>query len=77
MAPIQRTAARLAPTDSSKSIVPNRITAAFNEMKVVCPDAIRLYAVCVSNQHTAGILEKGSCETEFEAVKKCFRRVRY
>jgi hypothetical protein len=77
MPPIQRTAARLAPDPSKGSILPNRMTAAFNEMKKVCPDAIRVYATCVSNQHTAGILEKGSCESEFASVKDCFRGVRY
>ena len=74
MPAIRATAARL--TDPSKSIPPNRMTAAFNNMKEVCPDTIRLYASCVSNNHGAGVLEKGSCEAEFQAVKDCFRGVR-
>lgn len=74
MPAIRPTTARLKGTTAS--IAPNRLTAAFNEMKTVCPDAIRLYATCVSNHHSAGNLEKGSCEKEFQAVKECFRGTR-
>lgn len=74
MPAIRPTPARL--KDTTASIAPNRLTAAFNEMKTVCPDAIRLYATCVSNHHSAGNLEKGSCENEFQAVKECFRGTR-
>ncbi len=75
MPAIQRTAARAA-VDPSKPIVPNRLTVAFNKMKEFCPDAIRLYATCVSNNHAAGSLEKDACASEFTAVKDCFRRSR-
>mmetsp|Transcript_4185 Transcript_4185/g.6137 ORF Transcript_4185/g.6137 Transcript_4185/m.6137 type:complete len:87 (-) Transcript_4185:407-667(-) len=80
MPAIQKTVQRLKPAASSSSsnsiIQPNRMTAAFNEMKNACPDAIRLYATCVSDHHIIGSLEKGSCENEFNAVKDCFRGVR-
>mmetsp|Transcript_19978 Transcript_19978/g.29202 ORF Transcript_19978/g.29202 Transcript_19978/m.29202 type:complete len:83 (-) Transcript_19978:241-489(-) len=79
MPAIQKTAARLTSDPSkviSRSIPPNRMTAAFNEMKDICPDAIRLYATCVSNNHTSGHLEKDSCTSEFAAVKDCFRNTR-
>eukprot|EP01083_Nonionella_stella_P106666 308071_1 len=63
-------------SNTNSIIQPNRMTAAFNEMKNVCPDAIRLYATCVSDHHIIGNLEKGSCANEFKAVKDCFRGVR-
>ena len=64
-------------SDPSKILrPPNRMTTAFNAMKKTCPDAIRTYATCVATQHQLGDLEKGSCQDEFAAVKKCFQSVR-
>jgi len=75
MPAIRATTARL--SDPSKSIPPNRMTVAFNKMKEICPDSIRLYAICVSNNHSSGVLERGACESEFRAVKDCFRGIRH
>jgi hypothetical protein len=79
MTAIQKTLVRLssASSDVTKNpIPPNRLTSAFNKMKEVCPDAIQLYATCVTNHHTLGSLEKDCCAQEFSAVKDCFRSVR-
>ncbi len=62
--------------DAAASIPPNRLTSAFNKMKEECPDAIRLYATCVTNHHKLGSLEKDCCADEFKAVKDCFRSIR-
>jgi hypothetical protein len=63
-------------TTADDSIPPNRMTSAYNEMKKVCPDAIRLYATCVMNHSQLGSLEKDCCKMEFSQVKECFRSVR-
>lgn len=54
---------------------PNRLTATFSEMKLICPDAIKLYGTCVANHHSAGNLDRNSCAKEFAVVKDCFRSV--
>lgn len=46
-------------------------------MQQTCPDAIRSYAACVMAANESDEeLKQGSCATEFEAVKDCFRTVR-
>jgi hypothetical protein len=72
--------------DSSASQVPidrphNRMTVIYSQMQRVCPDDIKAYATCVqqandSDENEIG-LTKGCCESEFQKVKDCFRRVRY
>ncbi len=79
MTAIRRTVPRLSASSSSSlgnEIPPNRLTTALNKMKEVCPDAIRLYAVCIRNNHKLGSLEKDCCAKEFAAVKDCFVSVR-
>ena len=81
MTAIQKTLIRLsaATPETPKgpiTIPPNRMTSAFNQMKETCPDAIRLYATCVTNHHKLGSLEKDCCVQEFSAVKDCFHSVR-
>ena len=79
MPPIHKTLHNLAASGPDPSKVlrpPNRMTAAFNGMKKTCPDAIRTYATCVTTHHQMGDLEKGSCQEEFAAVKRCFQSVR-
>mmetsp|Transcript_14014 Transcript_14014/g.30445 ORF Transcript_14014/g.30445 Transcript_14014/m.30445 type:complete len:102 (+) Transcript_14014:106-411(+) len=77
---LSRTYPRLASAASSppsSSIPrPNRFTAAFNEMKRACPDEMKSYADCVLLGHKAGSLERGTCQQEFDLVKKCFKEVR-
>ena len=77
---IHKTFIRLSSSSSDTSIkapiLPNRMTVAYNKMKEVCPDAIRLYATCVVNHQNLGSLEKECCAAEFAAVKDCFRSVR-
>jgi hypothetical protein len=74
MPAIQTTAARL--TSKSPGVIrPNKLTVAFNEMKLVCPDAIKLYANCVSTHHNNSTLDKNCCAEEFAVVKECFRSV--
>ena len=63
-------------SSSSTTPKPNRMTAAFNEMKRSCPDEMAAYADCVVRGHKDGNLEKGSCQAEFDLVKKCFRSAR-
>eukprot|EP00562_Extubocellulus_spinifer_P003113 CAMPEP_0178475298 /NCGR_PEP_ID=MMETSP0696-20121128/3042_1 /TAXON_ID=265572 /ORGANISM="Extubocellulus spinifer, Strain CCMP396" /LENGTH=105 /DNA_ID=CAMNT_0020102571 /DNA_START=102 /DNA_END=420 /DNA_ORIENTATION=+ len=76
---LSRTYPRLASAASSppsSSIPrPNRFTAAFNEMKRACPDEMKSYADCVLLGHKAGSLERGTCQQEFDLVKKCFKEV--
>jgi hypothetical protein len=57
---------------------PNQFTSIYNQMQIQCPLELRDYANCVINihNHPDEILEKGSCEDEFRAVKECFRSVR-
>ena len=80
MTAIRKTLPRLSSPGNSgidaASIPPNRMTSAFNKMKETCPDAIRLYATCVTNHHKLGSLERDCCANEFKAVKDCFRSVR-
>eukprot|EP00568_Trieres_chinensis_P007953 CAMPEP_0183308148 /NCGR_PEP_ID=MMETSP0160_2-20130417/20090_1 /TAXON_ID=2839 ORGANISM="Odontella Sinensis, Strain Grunow 1884" /NCGR_SAMPLE_ID=MMETSP0160_2 /ASSEMBLY_ACC=CAM_ASM_000250 /LENGTH=77 /DNA_ID=CAMNT_0025471911 /DNA_START=32 /DNA_END=265 /DNA_ORIENTATION=- len=68
---LSRTGSRLA---ASK---PNRLTAIISDMKQSCPDEMKAYASCVVAKQKAGVLEKGSCESEFLLVKRCFREVRF
>ena len=64
-------------TSTASSIPqPNRMTAAFNEMKRSCPDEMAAYADCVVRGHKDGNLERGACQAEFDLVKKCFRTAR-
>jgi hypothetical protein len=57
---------------------PNQFTSIYNQMQIQCPLELKDYANCVINihNHPDEILEKGSCEDEFRAVKECFRSVR-
>jgi hypothetical protein len=57
----------------------NRLTIIYSRMKKVCPEDIKAYAVCVqrANDDNEIGLTKGCCESEFQKVKDCFRRVRY
>ena len=63
-------------SSSSTTPQPNRMTAAFNEMKRSCPDEMAAYADCVVRGHKDGNLEKGACQAEFDLVKECFRSAR-
>lgn len=63
-------------TTSTSIPQPNRMTAAFNEMKRSCPEEMAAYADCVVRGHKDGNLEKGACQAEFDLVKKCFRTAR-
>lgn len=74
MPAVQTTAARL----SSKTqgvIRPNKLTVTFSQMKIICPDVIKLYANCVSAHHSNSTLDKNCCAEEFAAVKNCFQSV--
>lgn len=57
----------------------NRLTNIYSQMKQVCPDDIKAYAVCIqhANDDDEIGLTKGCCESEFQKVKDCFSRVRY
>mmetsp|Transcript_8677 Transcript_8677/g.19072 ORF Transcript_8677/g.19072 Transcript_8677/m.19072 type:complete len:80 (+) Transcript_8677:142-381(+) len=54
---------------------PNRLTAAFTEMKSTCPTEMTAYAACVLAAHSGGGLHRHVCEEEFRLVRECFRKV--
>jgi hypothetical protein len=66
--------------ESPRNQRPNRFTTVYNQMQQQCPDQIRAYATCVmdihNGNHDTEMLEKGSCQAEFSAVKECFRSIR-
>ena len=53
-------------------IISNRFSTAMKRMKGCCPEYITAYALCIT---TTESLEKGSCQQEFQALKKCFKSV--
>ena len=55
---------------------PNRFTTYVTRMKETCPDVMKQYATCVLDEQEAGTTLHRACETEFRAVKECFRLVR-
>jgi hypothetical protein len=55
---------------------PNRFTVCFNRMQETCPEAIAAYSDCVSKANEEGLLTRGACESEFRAVKACFKQAR-
>jgi hypothetical protein len=62
---------------SSKGTTGTRLGSVYKNMKGACPLQLSDYARCVIMQSTSDNgLEKGSCEKEFEALKKCFRKTR-
>ena len=48
----------------------------YAKMLAHCPQAITAYGACIKAAIDAGALERGCCEREFSALKKCFREVR-
>ena len=48
----------------------------YAKMLAHCPQAITAYGACIKAAIDAGALERGCCEREFRALKKCFREVR-
>ena len=48
----------------------------YAKMLAHCPQAITAYGACIKAAIDAGVLERGRCEREFSALKKCFREVR-
>ena len=76
LASFSTTSSASASASASGTPQPNRMTAAFNEMKRSCPDEMAAYADCVVRGHRDGNLEKGACQAEFDLVKACFRSAR-
>ncbi len=48
----------------------------YAKMLAHCPQAITAYGACIKAAIDAGALERGCCDREFSALKKCFREVR-
>lgn len=58
--------------------LPNRFTAAFQKMKVTCPNHISGYATCIMQAEASSgeSISKDACAKEFALIKECFRQVR-
>ena len=55
---------------------PNQTTVVFQRMEETCPEVITAYARCVIEKQNNGVLVRGACEEQFQAVMRCFRASR-
>ncbi|CAM9355331.1 unnamed protein product [Ectocarpus sp. 8 AP-2014] len=47
---------------------------AFAKMTTACPQQIAGYGTCLQAASTAGMLERGVCDEQFKALKRCFQQ---
>lgn len=53
----------------------SRFGRVFAQMLIICPKDIVVYGDCVATKITNKKLDKGSCESEFRTLNKCFKKV--
>ena len=55
---------------------PPVLASLFKSATLACPSEITGYATCVTSHYDSDKLAKGVCEKEFQALNKCFKKVR-